>query len=112
MAKRMQKGGFVGKTRPDEERPMNERLAEREFRGEEDEESSVRAFGIGGRGGPAGTTGYAKVSGSVPLNESTSLEAWVSGQGSSRFKNTRGAGVGVSKNFSRGGVVDPWNYKK
>lgn len=111
--KKMNSGGFVGKKKPDEERPINERLAEREFRGDDgDDGGSVRLMGIGGRGGPAGTVGFVRGSMSIPVSDSVSVEPWVSAEGSSRFKNSKGAGVSVSKKFARGGVVDPWNYKK
>lgn len=114
-AKKMNSGGFVGKKAPDEERPINERLAERDSGGSSQDDydgSSSRLMAVGGKGGPAGVTGFAKASTSVRVGDGVSVEPWASVAGSSRFGRAKAAGVSVSKEFARGGVIDPWNYKK
>jgi hypothetical protein len=113
--KKMNSGGFVGKKAPDDDRPINQRLAERDNVGSYQDDSDgppSRLIAVGGKGGPAGVTGFAKASTSVRVGDGVSVEPWVSVEGSSRFKNSKGAGVSVRREFARGGLIDPWNYKK
>jgi len=112
--KRMNSGGFVGKKEPDEERPLNERLAERDNSGGGGSDGSgINVMAVGGRTGSSGVAGFAKLSGSVRVGSGVSVEPWVAASGSTKYGGKlQGGGVNVNKEFSKGGLIDPWNYKK
>lgn len=114
-AKKMNAGGIVGKKAPDDERPISERLAERDGGSGQGQygDSGIRVEASGGRSGSSGLSGYAKVSKPIQVTETVSVEPWVSVAGSTRYgRKVPATGVTVTKAFRRGGLIDPRNFKK